>query len=1230
MWGKRPDVRPASRRGNGLTADMDEITESRWERLKRFIRENRAPLLVALITIIFFWQTLILSRVYFFGDNRIYYYPSRVFFGSALRAGQSPFWCRYLFSGFPLFADSESGIFYLPNFIGYYLPTLAAFNYSIFLHYLAMAIFTYMYARAIKISKASSTFAALAFTFGGFSIAHLGHMNVLTSLAWFPLILYLVEKGLQKDSYAYFLGAGLVLGIQFLAGFLMIPLFVLTIAFFYVLFYPRPNRWSRRGLLRAAGMLVVLGGVGFGLGAIQNLPSYYLVNNSVRTGGLSAVSSNLFNFPPTNLISFIFPRFFGGPKTYYWGPWNFVELYAYVGILPLALAPAALFRKRSWHTKFYCWAGLVALVISFGEFGLLYTLVHKLPGYNVLKDPSRFVLIVDFALVILAAIGLDRILARYDFGKVNMRKLTRGLTWMAGIIVGGLALVKVFMTYNVLGFSSLAEGISKVLFKSETHARGWQYYYNTIKSSLAFSNSALYVPIIFIAIVLGMLWMWRKGFFSRQLFVALVLSFMIFEIFFTGYDINPLVSASSVQNAPPIIRSIQEDEGQYRVALAKDPALRMEAYNYQPNELLAYGLEDARGYSSLAPARYNRFQDLMNQTFNQSALNLLNVRYFISTLTRVGERQFDTSRPIAFTAAGQRMDWTVGGFTTRRLEMLSGITGGPPLAEGTLVADLYIQVAGEQRGPYPLRVGEQTDQMEYQALVSHGQLDRGSAPQVIYYRPGSSTEVQAYLGTVDLGDSVEVEAVNMILAPGLDGATFTLTGMNLLGWGFRPVELGPVTYMEAGSLVYRNPGELPRAFPVGNVVMAQDANSSMDKLFKEGLDPRRTVSLESGTLDPALEATVTAWPQDRQVDGVVQLNEEKSGEIVLQAEASEDCILVTSQDYFPGWTATMDGEPTNIYPAWGAITALYLPKGTHSFVLSYKPQGLLWGALATLFVLIGALVALLIYRRRRKRRDEAEPGGPEPPEAPPEAAKPDPADGGISVFFPAYNDEGSVEKMVTSAVQVLSELSDDYEVWVIDDGSSDGTGAIADRLAAEDPHVNVLHHEVNRGYGGALKSGFAAARKGLVFYTDGDGQYDVQELKLLFEKRGEADIVNGYKLRRTDPIYRKALGGAYNGMARWFFGIKIRDIDCDFRLMRTAAIQGLSLESEGGTICLEMVKKLQSQGFTFAEVPVHHYERKSGSSQFFRPRHLIKMFSELTAQWWKLEVKEAFFAERLK
>ncbi len=248
----------------------------------------------------------------------------------------------------------------------------------------------------------------------------------------------------------------------------------------------------------------------------------------------------------------------------------------------------------------------------------------------------------------------------------------------------------------------------------------------------------------------------------------------------------------------------------------------------------------------------------------------------------------------------------------------------------------------------------------------------------------------------------------------------------------------------------------------------------------------------------------------------------------------------------------------------------------------------------------------------------------------PDEPQRDPAAGGLSIFFPAFNDAGSIEGLVKDAKRVVADLVTDFEVWIIDDGSVDATPAIADRLAAEDPRVKVVHHRANQGYGGALRSGFAAATKGLVFYTDGDGQYDVEELRLLFEKRFEADVVNGYKLKRTDPAYRRIIGGAYNSVVKAAFGIEIRDVDCDYRLIRRDALQDLDLRSTSGTICLELVKELQERGFTFAEVPVHHYERKCGKSQFFRPRSLFRTASELSRLWWRLRLRQAILAERLK
>ena len=211
----------------------------------------------------------------------------------------------------------------------------------------------------------------------------------------------------------------------------------------------------------------------------------------------------------------------------------------------------------------------------------------------------------------------------------------------------------------------------------------------------------------------------------------------------------------------------------------------------------------------------------------------------------------------------------------------------------------------------------------------------------------------------------------------------------------------------------------------------------------------------------------------------------------------------------------------------------------------------------------------------------------------------------ISVFFPAYNDEASIASLVNDALAVLPSLTDDFEVIVVDDGSTDNTAAVLDELARADGRVRVVRHESNRGYGGALRTGFASATKELVFYTDGDGQYDVREITLLRPLLAEGvDIVNGYKIKRADAWQRRALGAAYNRLAHLLFSIPIRDVDCDFRLIRRRAVEAVELVSSSGSICVELVHKLHRAGCVFAEAPVHHYPRAHGRSQFFTLRRV--------------------------
>jgi glycosyltransferase involved in cell wall biosynthesis len=233
--------------------------------------------------------------------------------------------------------------------------------------------------------------------------------------------------------------------------------------------------------------------------------------------------------------------------------------------------------------------------------------------------------------------------------------------------------------------------------------------------------------------------------------------------------------------------------------------------------------------------------------------------------------------------------------------------------------------------------------------------------------------------------------------------------------------------------------------------------------------------------------------------------------------------------------------------------------------------------------------------------------------------------GSLSVFFPAYNDALSIPGLVARAFDVLERHVEDYEVIVVNDGSQDNTGEVLDGLERRyAPKLRVVTHEVNRGYGGALRSGFAAATKEFVFYTDGDGQYDVSELPVLLKAmRSDVGLVNGYKLERNDPRHRIWIGSAYNCFARMLFAVGIRDIDCDYRLIRRELLEDMPLISTSGTICVELVRKLELSGCGVVEVGVHHYPRLHGRSQFFRVRSLMTTFSQLTGLWLRLVVAPA-------
>jgi glycosyltransferase involved in cell wall biosynthesis len=225
----------------------------------------------------------------------------------------------------------------------------------------------------------------------------------------------------------------------------------------------------------------------------------------------------------------------------------------------------------------------------------------------------------------------------------------------------------------------------------------------------------------------------------------------------------------------------------------------------------------------------------------------------------------------------------------------------------------------------------------------------------------------------------------------------------------------------------------------------------------------------------------------------------------------------------------------------------------------------------------------------------------------------------ISAFFPAHNEEANIGDLVKKTSKVLSELCEEYEIIVVNDGSKDKTKEVVENLMKEDNHIRLINHEINKGYGAALKSGFYNAKYEWIFFTDGDGQFDVSEIKKLIDLSKDCDIATGYRIKRQDPIHRKINAFAWGTLVKLLFGFKVKDVDCAFKLVKKEIIDKVQLEADGAMISTELLAKANKLGYRIKEVGVNHYPRKAGKQTGAKLKVILRAFKELFKLYGKLK-----------
>ncbi len=1163
-------------------------------------------LILAATAFLFFRQMLILQGLPWVSDIKNYYFPNWRYLSGLLRGGGFAFWCPGIYFGFPLFADSEMGLFYPPGPFFMLLPPVAGFNYFLILHYLLGGCFLYLYCRVLGLERSSSCFAAAPFMLSGFFFSHLVHPNVVATLAWMPLYLYILERALREERFSFHLLAGGVLGLQFLSGFLMIPLIEMTLSPFYVFLHPGASGRKPRAAALVSWAACTL--LGLGLGMVQNLPSYHLVNSSYRAGGLSSSLSNVGNLPVLQLAGVFLPRAFGKglAQSGYLGAWTFEETYIYMGLLPLLFAPAALVRPRRWPASFLFLSGTAAVLLSLGNQGLLWPLLRRLPGFHVLKGPGRFFMVANLFIPVLGAMGFDR----WKVGELapeNQRRIWRIWAVFAAVSAALLALFVSLYRADVLRFRDFAAAVSGPLLTGVNIPA--RQVLDGITSYLASPHLELLLPLGILLLFLFLMrrpGRWEKG--RIRTIAALLVLLSILDVFYMAGLVFKPVPRNRVEYRPAVLDVLEEEGAGGRVALLSEPGVKRGEFSLAPNQLLPYGLEDPFGFSTIPPARVDRFLGLLQRDPREGALALAGVKLLFSNLVRVRGTAYDLGSPYTFPYWMGGVEYAMDPSTKgKELRLL---LDGPVLdQDSTGTIHLKLQARREGRlQDLPMLVLEKDTGEDYFLTVTY---DQGPVDfqRVRFRSPGYGDGREALEIRVPLRlRRTDRLSVFSLCSEGLRGSR--LAAASLIDEDGRSLPLMPWAplYSDGRYAAYRLEDPAPLAFTAWRVRWADDWKSAVDLAYREGYREGEVILVLS-EVDLGTRALIEDISRPEGETRVERLKWE-GDEVVLRTSGEGDAVLVINRDYLPGWKAQIDGEDRDLFSAFGFLTALHLPAGEHLVTLRYRPPGLSAGAAISLISLAAFLGLLVLSLRRERVRARKEKEGT--------AHLPPPDPGGISAFFPCYNDSATIGEVVEKALRVLRELTDDYEVIIVDDGSSDASGEVIDSVAAAHPEVRVVRHDRNRGYGAALRSGIKTSSKKWVFYTDSDGQYDVEELRRLHALSGAADVINGYKVSRSDPWYRVVLGGIYNFLVRRIFRIPIRDVDCDFRLMRGDLARSLDLRSEGGSICVELVKGLEAAGATFAEVPVHHYPRREGKSQFFRLRNLLAMVRGDASLWIRL------------
>ena len=962
---------------NDSQAGWEECQPSKKEAVNGRARILTGAALI-LLPLVYFFSAVTGEATLAPGDGWTQIFGIRVLIGQMIGSGQLPLWNPYIFAGMPLLASIQPGALYPPTWLFAVLSPQAAMNAMVISTYHVALIGAYLYARRIGTTRIGAMITGVAFAFGGFMIAHLGHPNRIAAAAHLPWILLAIEALYQRLQWRWASLGALFVALQIFAGEPQMTFYTALVAGAYSLF-SLCLREEREKRLRFAFGIAATAVCGALLSAIQLLPVREMLRHSERAQIPYEYFAG-FSFPPQHFFSLLLPWFFGGSEqeffhVKYWGRWTPTEITGYVGMLTWLLALIAVFAARRGRSLVWFWTGcaMVALLLALGDFlpfGFNH-LLYRIPVYNLFRASGRHLFEFTFAIAVLAGIGVSRLERPNALDRATVLRVTRrSIVTLATIVTVAVIVYRFFQHLLVMPERPLPPGAGSL------------------------KNAELLVTLGFFVLSVSMVWLAARRR-SAYLGVAMVILLCLDVASFGWYyewRITPRNLMESLAD-PPAVRTIKErepDPSAFRIiGHSPDPQGKSyQALNF-PNVSIARGLQSVNGYDPLRIIRMTTLAGSLSidgivgepQVFGgaDQSLNLLNVKYLFleradpgdpeQTLEHDGIRFFKRKNSFKL-RPGMREEVGVKAAATE-LAIISAMGDSLDIPSGAPVARIKLHTADGRVIERELQAGRDTSEWAHDRAQPRGQVKHGRA-RVIESWPAGGFQGHYYLARLAF-DRAEIERIEFEYAADSGDVVIVQTALYDAPAGVSEplgVLLPPERWRSLGRFgsveLFENLKSLPRAWFVRRLAAAPE---------EEVLQTIKSGRMKDGAVFDPAEVALFAREDYGARDVVSPTVGETTGASVritryqpqwieLQTSNQQPGFLVLSETYYRGWEAWIDGKRAPVERVNYALRGLAVPAGEHRIEFVFRSPSFRKGAVFSATGLILLLAGWVLIRPR--------------------------------------------------------------------------------------------------------------------------------------------------------------------------------------------------------------------------------------------------------------------------